>query len=196
MPVGQREWFLHLSSRVVHASASAHVRGSWRAEAESRLKHPHSLNNRNWFNFSLYSCYDTENRPIISKMIGRLFIFFVFICIFARYFSKFDRPLCITYYTKPSQQSSLYMQNNLKCINFCSWQNTLRKSVLSAFNNASPSFIHAHSCLYSCSASSCITLTCVHFFPANLPLSGSPYHLNLCTLFPCKLPPFRQPVSP
>lgn len=97
-------------------------------------------------------------------MIGRLFIFFVSICIFARSFSKFDRPLCITYYTKPSQQSSLYMQNNLKCINFYSWQNTLRKGVLSAFNNASPSFIHAHSYLYSCSALSCITLTCVHFF--------------------------------
>lgn len=120
-------------------------------------------------------------------MIGRLFIFFVFICIFARSFSKFDGPLCITYYTKPSQQLSLYMQNNLKCINFCSWQNTLRKGVLSAFNNASPSFIHAHSCLYSCSASSCITLTCVHFFPVSYHLSGSLYHLNLCTLFALQL---------
>ena len=61
-------------------------------------------------------------------------------------FLHIKNALCITYYTKPSQQSSLYMQNNLKCINFCSRQNTLRKGVLSAFNNASPSFIHAHSC--------------------------------------------------
>ena len=116
-------------------------------------------------------------------MIGRLFIFFVFICIFTRSFSKFYRPLCITYYTKLSQQSFLYMQNNLKFINFRSWQNTLRKGVLSAFNNASPSFIHAHPCLYSCSASSCITLTCVHFSPASRPLSGNSYHLNLMALF-------------
>ena len=148
-------------------------------------------------------------------MIGRLFISFVFICIFTRSFSKFHRPLCITYYTKLSQQSSLYMQNNLKCINFRSWQNTLRKGVLSAFNNASPSFIHAHPCLYSCSASSCITLTCVHFFsvnshlsgslyhlnlctffPVSCHLSGNPYHLNLCTLFSRKPTSFRQPVSP
>ena len=184
---------LVFSAKVCPCSSQLFLRP---AEAESRLKHPHSLNNRNWFNFSLYSCYDTENRSIILKMIGRLFIFFVFICIFTRSFSKFDRPLCITYYTKPSQQSSLYMQNNLKCINFCSWQNTLRKGVLSAFNNASLSFIHAHSCLYSCSASSCITLTCVHFFPVSYHLSDSLYHLNLCTLFSCKLPPFRQPVSP
>lgn len=62
--------------------------------------------------------------------------------------------------------------------------------MLPAFNNASPSFIHTHPCLYSCSASSCITLTCVHFFSVNSHLSGSLYHLNLCTLFPCKLPLF------
>ena len=55
--------------------------------------------------------------------------------------------------------------------------------MLPAFNNASPSFIHTHPCLYSCSASSCITLTCVHFFSVNSHLSGSLYHLNLMALF-------------
>lgn len=83
-------------------------------------------------------------------MIGRLFIFFIFICIFARSFSKFDRPLCITYYTKPSQQSSLYMQNNLKCINFCSWQNTLRKRIILYHLNLCTLFTHEAFVLQSC----------------------------------------------